>query len=131
MRAAQLEVQMREILEQYYPQTLNIYGAGVIVATQLVLTIDGNPERVRNGAAFASLYGVAPIPASSGRTIRHRLNRGGNRHGNAAFHQIALTRLNHYTRTKDYAERRNRKAIVIDKSYAAQNELSHTKCTKS
>ena len=105
-RALQLEMQMHEILQQHYPQILNIYGVGTIVATQLVVTIGGNPERVRNEAAFASLCGVAPIPASSGRTTRHRLNRGGDRRGNAALHRIALNRLYRDPRTKDYAERR-------------------------
>jgi len=105
-RADELECQLRDILIRHYPQMLNIYGAGTIVAAQLVVTAGGNPQRIRNEAAFASLCGVAPIPASSGRTNRHRLNRGGDRRGNSALHRIAFVRLQRDERTKAYAERR-------------------------
>lgn len=105
-RANQIAQQMRLILNDHYPQVLDIYGAGTIVAAQLVVTIGGNPDRVRNEAAFASLCGVAPIPASTGRTNRHRLNRGGDRRGNSALHRIALVRLRHDERTGKYAARR-------------------------
>lgn len=105
-RADELEGQLREILVRHYPQMLRIYGAGTIVAAQLVVTIGGNPHRIRNEAAFASLCGVAPIPASSGRTNRHRLNRGGDRRGNSALYRIAFVRLQRDERTKAYAERR-------------------------
>lgn len=105
-KADQLEQQMRSILVKHYPQVLGIYGAGTIVAAQLVVTIGGNPHRIRNEAAFASLCGAAPIPASSGRTNRHRLNRGGDRRGNSALHRIALIRLQRDERTREYATRR-------------------------
>ena len=65
-----------------------------------------NPERLRSEAAFAHLCGVAPIPASSGKTTRHRLNRGGNRDANRALHLLAVRRLAWDPRTRAYAARR-------------------------
>ena len=65
-----------------------------------------NPGRCRNEAAFASLGGTSPIPASSGRTIRHRLNRGGDRALNRAIHMIAVTRIRGCPRTRAYVARR-------------------------
>lgn len=105
-KADQLERQLHTILTDRYPRMLAIYGAGTIVAAQLAITAGGNPHRIRNEAAFASLCGAAPIPASSGRTSRHRLNRGGDRRGNNALHRIALIRLHRDERTREYAERR-------------------------
>ncbi|MGD8201890.1 transposase [Ornithinimicrobium sp. W1679] len=63
-------------------------------------------RQVRNEAAFASLAGAAPIPASSGTTVRHRLNRVGDRQLNRALHTVALSRLRHHPPTKAYAARR-------------------------
>lgn len=105
-KAEQLERQMQSILSAHYPQVLAIYGAGSIVAAQLVVTAGGNPQRIRDEAAFASLCGVAPIPASSGRTDRHRLNRGGDRRGNSALHRIAFIRMRCDERTREYVRRR-------------------------
>lgn len=105
-RADQLEEQMLVILRKHYSQILEIYAVGTIVAAQLVVTVGGNPHRIRNEAAFASLCGVAPIPASTGRTNRHRLNRGGDRRGNNALHRIALVRMHYDERTLEYVARR-------------------------
>lgn len=65
-----------------------------------------NPERLKNEAALASLSGVYPLPASSGKTIRHRLNRGGSREANNALWTIALVRMRSDPRTKVYVQRR-------------------------
>lgn len=105
-RADALEAQMTSVITEHYPAVLDIYGAGPITAARLVVTIGGNPDRVRNEAAFAQLCGAAPIPASSGKTVRHRLNRGGDRRGNRALHRIAIVRLRHDQRTKEYAAHR-------------------------
>lgn len=107
-RAKALEERMRTILTEHYPGLLGIYGVGTVVAAQLAVTAGGNPHRIRNEAAFASLCGAAPIPASSGRTTRHRLNRGGDRRGNAALHRIVLVRMQRDQGTKDYVARRTR-----------------------
>lgn len=105
-QAEVFEEQMHQILAKHYPNLLGIYGVGTIVAAKLAVTAGGNPQRIRNEAAFAALCGAAPIPASSGRTTRHRLNRGGDRRGNSALHDIALVRMRHDPTTKAYVDRR-------------------------
>lgn len=82
------------------------YGVGTVTAAQLLITAGDNPDRVRSEAAFAALCGVSPIQASSGKTNRHRLNRGGDRHANSALHRIALVRMSHEPRTKAYVEKK-------------------------
>ena len=105
-RAERLNQQMHHILTTHYPGLLAVYGAGTTVAAQLAVTAGGNPGRIHNEAAFAHLCATAPIPASSGKTTRHRLNPGGDRRANAALHRIALVRLRHDPTTKNYANRR-------------------------
>lgn len=82
------------------------YGIGVDGASILLTAAGDNPERLRSEASFAALCGVSPLPASSGNTRRHRLNRGGNRQANAALHRIAVVRLRYHHATRHYAERR-------------------------
>lgn len=77
-------------------------GVGPDTAAQLLLTAGGNPERLRDQAAFAALCGVAPVQASSGITTRHRLSRGGDRAANNALYRIALVRMACDHRTKTY-----------------------------
>lgn len=74
-------------------------------ATLLVLAGD-NPQRLRNEASFASLCGVSPVEASSGKVVRHRLNRGGNRDANRALHMICVVRMGSERRTRSYVARR-------------------------
>ncbi|MEU1695347.1 IS110 family transposase, partial [Streptomyces hirsutus] len=81
------------------------------LAGQLLATAGDNPERMRSEGAFAHLAGVAPIPASSGRTHRHRLNRGGDRAANNALHTIVLTRMRFDERTRAYVERRTKEGL--------------------
>ena len=88
------------------PALLTLPGVGVDVAGQLLVTAGDNPARLRSEAAFAMLCGAAPLPASSGRTVRHRLNRGGDRQANAALYRIVLCRLRWDPRTRAYAARR-------------------------
>ena len=71
-----------------------------------------NPQRLHSEAAFAALCGVSPIPASSGKTNRHRLNRGGDRQANAALHRIVLVRLRYDCRTKAYLSRRTAEGLT-------------------
>jgi transposase len=87
------------------PTLLDQPGVGPVTAA-VALTAWSHPGRLRNEAAFAALGGVNPIPASSGRTIRHRLNRGGDRTLNAALHTIALSRRRCHQPTLDYVARR-------------------------
>ena len=87
------------------PELLNEAGVGAIVAAQLIVTWS-HRDRVRNEAAFARLARVAPLPASSGQTIRHRLSRGGDRQLNRALHTVVLHRRQHNLATRDYIARR-------------------------
>lgn len=81
-------------------------GVGADVASILLIAVGDNPQRLRSEAAFAALCGVSPIEASSGKTVRHRLNQGGNRQANHALWRIALVRLSSDPATKAYAKRR-------------------------
>jgi transposase len=97
---------MTELIQQSpAAPLLEMMGAGAVtVAT--VLTAWSHPGRVRSEAAFASLAGVNPLPASSGNTVRHRLNRGGDRRLNRALHTITMTRMVHDPGTRDYVAKR-------------------------
>jgi len=97
---------LRPLLRQTAPGLLEVYGVGHTTAAKLLVAVGDNPQRIRSEAAFAHLCGVAPIPASSGKTIRHRLNRGGNRQANSALFHIVLTRMKHHQETRDYVARR-------------------------
>lgn len=99
-----LEQQMRVIIDEHYPALSGVHGVGTITAAALAITAGDNPQRIHSEAAFAKLCGACPIPASSGRTNRHRLNRGGDRRGNKALHRIALVRMSTHQPTKDYVE---------------------------
>jgi len=88
------------------PTLCGLLGVGPDVAGQLLVTAGQNPDRMRSEAAFAMLCGAAPLPASSGRTHRHRLNRGGDRQANAALYRIVLCRLRWDPRARSYAQRR-------------------------
>jgi transposase len=101
-----LDDELRPLVRAAAPALLELRGVATEVAGQLLACVGDNPERLRSEASFAHLCGVAPIPASSGRTDRHRLNRGGDRSANNALHTIVLSRLRYDPRTRDYAARR-------------------------
>ena len=109
-----------------HPWLLDEPGVGPIVAAQLIVTWS-HQGRVRSEAAFARLAGVAPIPASSGHTTRHRLSRGGDRQLNRALHTVVFHRRQHDPPTKDYIARRiaegksRRDAIRLLKRYLARH----------
>jgi transposase len=84
-----LDAMIAAIVDELAPNLVARNSIGHIVAAQLLLTAGDNPERLRSEASFASLCGVSPVPASSGKTVRHRLNRGGDRAANSALHVIA------------------------------------------
>lgn len=95
---------LQALTAAHCPQLLDEVGIGPVVAAQIYIAWS-HPGRCRNEAAFASLAGTAPIPASSGETIRHRLNRSGDRQLNRAIHTIALTRTYRDPATKAYIQR--------------------------
>lgn len=97
---------LEALVTETAPTLLGLFGVGIDVAGQLLVTAGDNPERLASSAAFAALCGVAPIPASSGKTTRHRLNRGGDRQANCALYRITLCRLRYDERTRDYQHRR-------------------------
>ena len=90
---ADLDAMIGAIVDELAPNLVARNSIGHIGAAQLLLTAGDNPERLRSEASFAALCGVSPIPASSGKTNRHRLNRGGDRAANSALHIIAIGRL--------------------------------------
>lgn len=102
----QLDQALTQLCADLNPALLGAQGVGPQTATALLIAAGDNPHRLRNQAAFAALCGTNPIPASSGNTQKHRLNRGGNRQANRALHTIAINRLQRDPRTKTYATRR-------------------------
>lgn len=105
---ADLDDELHVLLTPLAPTLLALMGVGLDVAGQLLATAGDNPHRLRHEAAFAHLCGAAPIPASSGKTTRHRLNRGGDRAANAALYRIAICRLRWDPATRAYVERRTK-----------------------
>ncbi|SSC22114.1 Transposase, IS116/IS110/IS902 [Klenkia terrae] len=103
--ALEHEKAIRAVVRSWRPDLLEVSGVGPIVAAT-VLTAWSHPGRCRSDAAFAMLAGTAPIPASSGKTVRYRLNRSGDRQLNRALHTVALSRLQRDERTRAYADRR-------------------------
>ena len=87
------------------PRTLALPGVGTEHAAQLLITAGGNPERLRSEASFAALCAASPIPASSGKTNRHRLNPAGDRNANRALYMITLVRLRYCPDTQAYIQR--------------------------
>lgn len=98
--------QLAELVGATAPAMLLVFGAGTEASAQLLSTAGENHDRLRSEAALARLCGVAPIPASSGNTTRHRLHRGGDRKANSAVHMIVINRLRWHEPTKAYVERR-------------------------
>jgi transposase len=106
-----LDPQLQELVSAAAPTLVALPGVGVDTAGQLLVTAGDNPQRLRGEAAFAHLCGAAPIPASSGRTHRHRLNRGGDRQANHALWRIALVRMRCHPPTRAYVERRTKQGL--------------------
>ena len=101
-----LGTELSRLTSQASPALVSIFGIGPDTAEALLATAGSNPERLHSEAAFAALCGVSPISASSGKTNRHRLDRGGDRQANAALHRIVVVRLRYDKRTKEYMRRR-------------------------
>ena len=121
----QLEREITTLVAQIAPQLLDEPGFGPLIAAKLVGEIAG-AQRFATPAKLARAAGVAPIPASSGNTQRHRLDHGGNRQINAALHRVTVTRARCHPPTRDYIARRrgegksSREAIRCLKRYLAR-----------
>lgn len=113
--------QLGQLVEGVNPALLAAKGLGIATAAQLLITAGDNPARITSKAAFAALAGTSPIPASSGKTNRHRLNRGGDRQANKAIHTVALVRMSMDPRTKAY---------IAKKTAEGKTKLEATRCLK-
>jgi transposase len=126
-----LDELLAKLVENTAPELLGLYGVGVDTAAALLVTAGDNPGRIRSEAAWAHLCGVAPIPASSGKVTRWRLDRGGDRQANAALYVIVITRMGADKRTRAYVERRLSEGktksdmIRILKRYVAREVYHH------
>ena len=88
------------------PELIKAHGMAAGAAAEMLLLVGDNPERIHSEAAFAKMCGACPIPASSGKSNRHRLNRGGNRQADAALYRVAIVRMRSHQPTLDYVRRR-------------------------
>jgi transposase len=126
-----LDEHLAKLVPGVAPNLIALHGVGIDTAGALLVAAGDNPERLRNEAAFAALCGVSPIPASSGKTNRHRLNRGGNREANQALWRIALVRMATDPPTRAYVDRRTkeglskREIIRCLKRYIARQVFPH------
>ncbi len=121
-----LDTELDRLTATAAPKLLALFGVGSDSAGALLVAAGDNPDRLRSNAAFSMLCGASPIQASSGKTQRHRLNRGGDRQANAALYRIVIARLRHDQQTRDYLDRRIREgkskkeAIRCLKRYVAR-----------
>ena len=106
-----LDHQIHALVAALAPGLLSKAGVGYETAAALLVAAGDNPERLQSEATFAQLCGVAPIPASSGRTVRHQLNRAGDRQANRALFLIVLVRMHRDDRTKTYVARRTAQGL--------------------
>ncbi|HET7870268.1 MAG TPA: IS110 family transposase [Actinomycetota bacterium] len=107
----ELDRVLAQVVSEAAPGLLALPGVGTDVAGALLVAAGDNPERLSSEAAFARLCGVAPLPASSGKTNRHRLNRGGDRIANNALWRIVLVRMSSDPRTRNYVDRRTKEGL--------------------
>lgn len=103
---ADLDVMIAALVDELAPELISRQCVGYESAAQLLLTAGDNANRLTSEASFAALCGVSPVPASSGKVTRHRLNRGGDRAANSALHIIAIGRLRTDPRTQAYLGKR-------------------------
>jgi len=119
--AAVLGAEIEHLVAQANPALQQTKGIGTVTAAQLLITAGENSDRLKSDASFAALCGTNPIPASSGKTTRHRLNRGGDRHANSALDQIAVARITCDERTRDY---------IAKKRHEGKNTKEILRCLK-
>ena len=128
---AELESNLDRLTARANPALRGAKGAGTDVTAILLTAAGDNPERLKSDAAFAAMCGASPVEASSGKTVRHRLNRGGNRQANHALWRIVMVRLTCDPATKAYAERRraegksDREIVRCLKRYVAREVYRH------
>ena len=122
---------LKLLIEATAPSLLELHGVGVDTAASLLVTAGDNPDRIGSEGSWAHLCGTTPLPASSGKVTRHRLNRGGDRQANAALHRIVLTRMSSHSETRSYVARRREKGLSTPeimrclKRYVARQTYKH------
>lgn len=99
-------LQIEQLVKEAAPELVSLDGVGPDTAATLLIAAGDNPQRLRSEASFAHLCGAAPVRASSGKVVRHRLNPGGNRDANRALHVVVLNRMRRDPRTQEYVARR-------------------------
>jgi transposase len=129
--SVRLDQLIETLVRRCAPSLLDVYGVGIHTAAILLVAAGDNPHRIKSEAAFAHLCGVAPLPASSGKITRHRLNPGGNRQANHALWRIVFTRMSSDERTRKYVVRRTaegkttREIMRILKRYIVREVYPH------
>ena len=129
--ARDLDQLIDERVRRTAPSLLDVYGVGTHTAAILLVAAGDNPHRLKSEAAFAHLCGVAPVPASSGKVVRYRLNPGGNRQANHALWRIVFTRMSSDERTRKYVARRvgegrtTKEIMRVLKRYVAREIYPH------
>ncbi|WP_415797842.1 transposase [Comamonas aquatilis] len=106
-----LDAMLEKLTQQHAKRLTERFGVGPQTAAVLVAVAGDNPERLKNESSLAALCGVTPLQASSGKTVRHRLNRGGDRYANNALWTIAMVRMRSDPRTRAYVERRTKEGL--------------------
>jgi len=128
---AEVDRMLTTLIENTAPLLLELYGVGTDTAASLLVAAGDNPDRLHNERSWAHLCGVTPLPASSGKTTRYRLNRGGDRQANAALHRIVLTRMSSHEQTRRYVARRRDEGLNTAeimrclKRYVARQTFKH------
>ena len=119
------------LIENTAPSLFNLHGVGTDTAASLLVAAGDNPDRLKSERSWAHLCGATPIPASSGKVTRHRLNRGGDRQANAALYRIVLTRMSSHPETRTYVTRRKAEGLSTPeiirclKRYVARQTYKH------
>jgi len=127
----EIDQMLTELLTQTAPSLLDLHGVGTDTAASLLVAAGDNPERISSERSWAHLCGATPIPASSGKVTRHRLNRGGDRQANAALYRIVLTRMSSHPETRTYVTRRKAEGLSTPeiirclKRYVARQTYKH------
>ena len=122
---------LTQLIEETAPSLLDLHGVGTDTAASLLVAAGDNPDRLHSERSWAHLCGTTPLPASSGKTTRHRLNRGGDRQANAALHRIVLTRMSSHPETRIYVARRRAEGLNTPeimrclKRYVARQTFKH------
>jgi transposase len=131
LEIAELDRRIKTILDDVAAPLIAVHGVGYDTAGQLLVTAGDNPDRLRHERSYAALCGSSPVQVSSGKTDRHRLNRGGDRHANSALWRIVIVRMTSHQPTKDYIARRTaqgrtkQEIIRCLKRYVARELFPH------